>query len=177
MIGYSAGHKHLFISDPPAGRLSPLLVARTEAYVLPRDVPLWDKESRNFGMGTLKCLCELKFRDLVFAGDQPIIRPIVDWLEGIHDELRNLGVAEYVYTNGYAMPTDTDCIQPFFLMQEQIATNIKQGFKQCTLRSSHAPPHSDSPTHHVRCPPIDLTSPYCTTLHFACACLPSARLL
>ena len=134
MIGTSRSLKHLFVSEPPAGTLVRLLIARTESYVTPADVPRWDKEPRNFGAGVLKSLRDLQFRDIVFVGGQPIIRPIVEWLQGVHDELRNLGIAEYVYTNGYGMPTDPEHIQSYVLMQEQIATNIKRALSSPRTR-------------------------------------------
>lgn len=43
--------------------------------------------------------------------------------------LRNLSVAGYIFTNGYATPIDSDHIASYVLMQEQIVTNIKQALK------------------------------------------------
>jgi hypothetical protein len=131
MIGYSVEFEHLFLAYPPhgSGSVVRLLQERTAQYVGAADVPLWAREQRTYSAGIGRKISDLRFGDIRFADDTSVVQSILTWLESIHDMLRNLSVAEYIFTNGYVLPTDPDHISSYVLMQEQVVTNIKEALR------------------------------------------------
>ena len=85
-----------------------------------------------------KYLSSITFPDAPTCPPGENLRGIIAYLDAVFDMLAPLGIEQYVFTSGYALPTDPVFAWTFSQLQTQVHTRLKAAFKSATSRSVQA---------------------------------------
>ena len=130
--------RELFRMTPVPGELLHVLTSRTTHLQGPGSIAAWEYSAPAYGGAVSKPLTTINFPDVPTCPQGENLRGIMAYLEAVFDLLAPLGIEQYIFTSGYALPVDPVFVSTYCQLQTQVHTRIKAAFRTFTSKSVRA---------------------------------------
>ena len=130
--------RELFRMTPVPGELLHVLMSRTNHLQGPGSIAAWEYSAQAYGGAVSKPLTTINFPDVPTCPQGENLRGIMAYLEATFDLLAPLGIEQYIFTSGYALPVDPVFASTYCQLQTQVHTRIKAAFRTFTSKSVRA---------------------------------------
>ena len=130
--------RELFRVTPVPGELLHVLMSRTTHLEGPGSIAAWEYSAPAYGGAVSKPLATINFLDVPTCPQGENLRGVMAYLEAVFDLLAPLGIEQYVFTSGYALPVDPVFAATYCQLQTQVHTRIKAAFRTFTSKSVRA---------------------------------------